>query len=285
MTLQTVLVAFALAVQGPGVLSDIPAQVIPPKPPADKVVASVNGKAILVADVERLLWDWRSEEVANDLVTYTLIKQAAQRDGVTVSEAEVHKTVDLQVEQVRQSLEDAQDVDAALREQGFTRSRLYLRTEADLLLSKLAEIGFQPSEYIKVSTLMFRPESEQADALQAALTRAQTAFDRLAGGETWERVFSDETADPELQRTRGMLGWRTLEVFPPTVRKELEALKAGGVTRPAQTAYGIQIFRVEAVGHEADTEQLAELRSAFLPIARQNLMTRLRAAAKIERSP
>jgi parvulin-like peptidyl-prolyl isomerase len=283
MSLHIALLGAVVALQGQGLLSDIPGEYISPKPEATKVLVTVNGTQIHASDVERLLWDWRANEVTQDLINYTLIKDAAKKQGTSVDRAEVEAAMKHQLEQVRASLPPEQEVDAALLEQGFTRSRLFLRIEADLLLSKMAAMGFQPMAFVKVSTMIFLPASEQAEAVQAAIVLANATYERLQKGEAWEKVFPEVVSDPEIQRTNGLLGWRSLEAFPASVGKELVALKPGQVTRAAQTPHGIQIFRLEALGRDAKDEELDELRTIFLQSTRQSLMNKLRQEAKIVR--
>jgi hypothetical protein len=175
------------------------------------------------------------------------------------------------------------DFEASLRAQGFPKSRLYLRVHTDLLLDALVMKSFSPNGFVRVSTLAFRPASDAATDLSAAIQRAQAAYDRVVKGGDWNAEAKASDAQEELKARNGHLGWRMVSAFPKSTQAEILAAKPGTLTKPAQAADAIQVFRVEELGASAKGDDLAELKRAYLASGRQELVQRLRSQAKIER--
>jgi len=282
MTLHATLLALAAALQGPGVALDLPDKYKVAAPSPDAVIARVDGVPVRASDLAPLLWDWRADEALTDLISYQMVKAEADAKGVRVTVEEVDGAMGKQLEQMRASLQPGLELDTALRQQGFTRSRLYLRVASQLLVEKLAMRQFDPKEYVKVSTIVVKPADEQATSLSAALKLAEGAYARLAGGEPWDSVLAT-VRDPSGTPSGGPLGWRAVAAFPDSVRQEFEKIGEGKAARPVQTANGIQIFRVDRLGRNAVGPEVEELREVYLTGARQAYATSLRERTKIER--
>jgi hypothetical protein len=271
---------FALAAQQGGPLLSS----VLPKPPApDQVVARVNGEPILAREVSPYLWDWRGSEVAQDLVTYHLIMGAAKKAGIRATVPEIQKAFDARLAAMRAEAPPGSDAEEILRAKGFPKSRLYLRVHTDLLLDGLVMRSFSPAGYVRVSTLPYRPASDGAQEISAAIERAQGAYDRLVKGGSWATELQATDADAGLKSRNGILGWRMISAFPASTRRELTTAKPGGLTKPVQAGGAIQIFRIEDLGAAAKGADLAELRTAYLASERQGFIDALRKSAKIER--
>jgi foldase protein PrsA len=264
-------------------LLDVPARYLPTAPARDQVVARVNGVEVKAQDVEKLLWSWRGNEVLQDVVSAMLIQQEAQRVGAQVSDEEVEAELQAQLRGFEQQLQGQAPLDQALMDQGFPRSRLYLRIHTQMLADKIALRQFDPAEFVSISTIVIQPESEQASAVALAISRAEEVYQKLQGGLPWAEAVAQATTNEAVRKNDGFLGWRQLSLFPQSARAEFATLRIGGVTKPVQTDNGIQIFRLEKLGRDASEEERVELREAYLSSARQALVQRLRSEAKIEK--
>lgn len=274
------LLAVSLALQ---VQSQFPVTQAPAKPAANKVLAKVNGVAIKAGDVERFLWDWRSYEVLEELIQYRMIIDEAARVGVKVTEADIQKRMSAQMKAYQSQLPEGANLMAELKKQGFTKSRIYINTKREMLLDALAAKEFSPALFVKVSTIVVVPETQKASDIAAAIEKANGAYDRLKKGENWDAVLKSVVTDQQLTANNGFLGWRQIKVFPEPVQQELKKLKPGEYTQPAQTSYGIQIFRIDALGSGLAGSELEELRGQFLRATRQTILSRIREVTKIER--
>lgn len=250
----------------------------PPKP--GDVVAKVNGQPILASDVESLLWEWRGSDTTEDLISYMMVEQDAGRKGVVVADTEVEAEIDKELKALAQSRPDAPDW---LKNQGFTRSRLFIRLKAKLLMEKILEKDFKPTNYVKVSSILVKPTSADAASVGEAIKKAQAGYDRLAKGESWDAVLAATTTEAQSVGVKGLLGWRELAAFPESVQAEMKGLALGAVTKPAQTQVGIQIFRIETRGADVKGDELAALKRLYFDVARQAYVQQLKASAKIER--
>lgn len=265
--------------------ADIPAKYVTPAPKPNQVVAKVDGVEIKASDVTDLLWQWRSQEAVADLVSYQVIKNAAAKEQVSVTEAEVQKSVDEQMAQFTPEVLQGKPLDQYLQEQGFTLSRMWLRIKTELLLNKIALKNFKPVEYIKVSTIVVRAASTSTAALTDAAKKADAYYEMLVKGEPWDKVLNYSTTDQRTLDSKGVVGWRLISAFPQIVQDEMKTLKAGSYTKPVQTNNGFQIFRIDALGKDAKGPDLAEAETIHISSNKNAIATKIRAAAKIERIP
>lgn len=247
-----------------------PTNSLVPKPASDAVVGQVNGTAIKASQIEPYLWDWHARAVFEQLAYYKLVADDAAKSGIKVTDAEVDAKIGSRTEQVKTQL------------QGMSKAQVFLLSKMEVLIDKLALRDFSPLNFYKVSTIVIRPESEQASALAAAIQKADAAYQRLQKGEKWEAVIKSVVVDQQLARNNGLIGWRHFSAFPATVGAEIKTLKPGQVTKPAQTQFGIQIFRLEAKGDTLAGQELEDLKGQFMQATRQGIFTKLRDAARIE---
>lgn len=268
-----------LAFQTPA--PDLPKKHMAPRPKPAAVLAKVGNVTIRASDLEDYLWDWRAQEALQDLVSHQMIANEAKRLKVTVSDAVVQRELDRELAELKRQLPAGEPLEASIKGRGFPRSRLFLRIKSEQLLNSLVLRSFNPKLYVKVSTIIVRARSEQATDLADALKRAGEAHTALKNGEPWSDVLSRHSQDASTLQTEGLLGWKELSAFPPTVREELASKLSGGITAPAQTPNGIQIFRLEAKGESATGSILTELKSAYLQATRPKYLEDLRKRSKI----
>ncbi len=261
--------------------AQLPQAYILKTPAPTKTLATVNGEPIIASDVEAFLWDWRGTEALQDVVSFRLIEQAAKRAQVTITPEETDAAVQKQLDQIKKNLPPGQTVDESLRNQGYPKSRLYLRVRSELLLDKIVLKDFKPAEFVKVATIIIRPASEQTPALSAAIKKADDAFAELQKGTPWDTVLAEYEKDQRTLAAHGLLGWKRVAAFPQSIAAEMVKVKPGGYTEPAQTPNGIQIFRVDAHGPSATTSELNEMKNTFLSANGPAILNKIRGDAKI----
>jgi parvulin-like peptidyl-prolyl isomerase len=252
----------------------------------------VNGVPIKASDVEASLWEWRGPEVTEDLISLLLVRQQAAAAGVIVTEAEIvaklQENLKLAETQKKGNPQDPNPgvtAAVALAQQGYPTARLYVRSEIEVTIDKIALKRFKPEGYVKVSTMIFLTTTGTAAEIASAAKKAQTAYERLKKGENWDKVLQTSGADPRMAKTHGILGWRSISAFPDTLQKTLPTLKPGAYTEPRQLPAGFQIFRLEQQGSKAVAADLTELQNQFVARERQTIVASLRSSAKIERFP
>lgn len=271
------------APQSATTLPPIPPTILPAPPAPDTPVLRVNGQPILARELQGFLWDWRGSEVMEDIITWRMLLDEANKRKITLSAEVVERELEAQIARARGQYPPGTNVEAQLRLQGFPKSRLYIRIQSEMLLDQIVMGEFDPAQFVEVSTIIFVPKSEQASDLAAAIQEAQKAYEALQNGEAWDAVLRRTVQDPAALQSNGRLGWRERSAFPASVREELLRLGPGGITKPAQTANGIQIFRLEQTGAAARGASLEELRTIFRTSGRQTVLDRLRRDTTVER--
>lgn len=264
---------------------DVPAKYLVPAPNPSKVIAKVDGVEIKASDVEALLWEWRGQEATADLISYQVIKNAAKKEQVDVPDEVVQKELDRQLSLFTADVLQGKTVDEYLMTQGFTRSRLWIRIKTELLLNKIAAKDFKAAEYIKISTIIVKPDSTSTAALTNAAKKADAFYEMLKKGDAWEKVLSLSTSDLQTLNAKGLVGWRKADALPPNVLQEVATLKAGGITKPVQTQNGFQIFRIEMFGKEAKGDDLLAAEGIHAASNKVAIARKIQAAAKIEKFP
>jgi parvulin-like peptidyl-prolyl isomerase len=262
---------------------DVPKPLLKTVPAVNQTMAKVNGVEIKMADVEVLLWEWRKNDVLNDLITYQIVKDAAAKESVKVTDDEAQAETKRLIDGIGQTLPAGQTIEQAMEQEGTAPSRLYIRVKTEMLLRKLILKDFAPADYVKISTIVFKPASTSTEDIKVATDRAQRAYLRLKGGEAWDEVLLSVTDDPRARAALGSVGWRAKRLFPEATQAEMAKLTKGGITQPSTTANGIQIFRIDALGSSATAEEKLELEESYFAGQRQSTMTKLRAEAKVER--
>src|ERR1019366_4453783 len=119
-------------------------------------------------------------------------------------------------------------VDAFLVQQGYPISRLYLNTEIEVTLDKMAEKTFKPDAFVKVSLMLFKPDAPTPAAISAAQVNATAAVGRMkAGTSKWEAEITKSQMPAEYISKAGLLGWLDEATFPPDVMQKIRALQPG----------------------------------------------------------
>ncbi len=255
------------------------------RPPLTKVMATVDGVSITAGEVEGFLWDWRANDVVTDLISHQQILAYAKKHNVSVTEADVQKSFDVELAKIRKSMPPDQDPDTAMRNAGVTKSRLYLLVRRNLLLDKLVAQDFKQENFVSVSTLIVKPRTDSATDVAEAIRKAGVAYDRAKKGDKWADIVNSATDDPNLQRNGGLLGWRQLSAFPVTVQQEIVTLKMNEVTKPVQTSFGIQMFLVQGLGKDLTGQALADLKKQYSDASKSLLLQQIRTSSKVTRNP
>ena len=257
--------------------------VIPPaKPAPDAVLATLDGAPITAAEIEPYLWSWKVRDVLREYADHRMILEAATKRGLVATEGEIKAKLDAQLAAASAGVPAGQTLDDYLQGRGLNVPHLTILSRSAVLLDKIAESEFKPEGYVKVQTLVFPTGGDTTDALSKAIRKDDLAYAALGSGKPWATVLASNVADPNVVRNEGLIGWKSLDLFPESVRTAFAALKPGGYTRPTQTSNGIQIFRLVARGGEATPEEAAALKRQYVEGSRAVILQRLRAAAKVE---
>ena len=252
---------------------------VPPVPDPAKVLAKVNGSAITAADLESYLWDWRSGEVLQDLISLKSVEAVAALEGVSATDAEVTARMDKEMAQFGANASALQ----RLRDQGFPPSRIRLRIESEVLLEKIILKDFKPEEWVRVSSIAVVPPNQMTLSWGSAIKKTETAYARLKNGVGWDRVSADFGTGAMASQ------WQQLEALPaglgPVILAAAKTMPANSILPPRQVAQGVRIFRVEMWGGKVSPADLETLQTQFINQNRDAALAKVRSEAKVDRTP
>lgn len=264
-------------------LSEVPTSLVPAIPAKETPLINVNGTIIKAGDVDALLWDWRKEDVLNDLVSFRVIKDAASRQSLSATDKEIEDAKNQLMEALRGTLQPGQTIEQVMLQEGTTDSRIYLRVHTEVLLRKLILQKFNKNDFVDISTIVIRHKPDDAADIKRAMEAADSGYKELMAGRPWEEVLKKFAGDERAIAAKGKVGWRFLSAFPDQARNEIVVSKTGSYTKPAATTNGYQIFRIDAKGIDVGGDALGSLQDWYVNAMRQPTVDALRREAKITR--
>ena len=211
-------------------------------------LARVNGSPVTQAHVDDVRAEARlagkdddAEAALDEAIGRELVRQEAERLGLSVEDAAVDERVAAVTERIggaealAQALEGAAMSAAQLRRgaaHGLLRQKLRDERFGDLAASDTAVRAFylkhlddlftEPAA-VRLGSILLRTKHLATDL--AVRIRAGEGFDELA------RMYS---SDPESKNNGGMLGWVVDSSLPTPLRRAARALKKGAVSAPVE---------------------------------------------------
>ncbi|MCW5879525.1 MAG: peptidylprolyl isomerase [Anaerolineae bacterium] len=263
--------------------------------PADPAVAArVNGEAILMADYQREIAQARNfllseqrvnpntpegqqalqttyNQVLEALIAEALIRQYAQKAGLTVSPDELTKSID----QLTKEMGGAAEFDKALSARGLTREQ-FLAEQRDQLLGN------------KVRDAVTKDVPQTVEQINARHILVQTvdeavkAAKRVDGGEDFAKVAREVSKDPTTAKSGGDLGWFPRGLMVPEFEQAAFSLAPKQISSPVQTQFGWHVIQVleKDPARKLSDDKWQELRQVRF----QTWLEEQRDAAKIERN-
>lgn len=278
------------------VSTDLPNRYVAPAPGPGSAVAKVDGQPIFGHDVEALLWESLGPQAVEDVINLVIIRKAAAKEGVHITVADVEKRLqeNLKLYDDRSKTDQRRPkdmpVEQYLQEQGYPVSRLYLSTEIEVTLDKIAEKSLKPDQFVKISLMLFKASDGSTTAAATSLKTAQDAVNRIRSGSSkWEAEVAKCQMPAEYISKGGLLGWLDVTTFPPDVMTKIKALQPGQITDPIkvqnQAGVSYQVFRMEQLGTQAKGQDLDDLKKLYDQSQHARLLNEIRSAAKIDRYP
>lgn len=207
---------------------------------------SAEGQAALAALRAQVL-DW--------LIDQALIDQAAAREGIRVTDAQV----EAEVERVRGS--NPSGFAAWLEQNGFTEESFRAQTRSDLLGAAMRDRVTRDvptrAEQVHVRHILVDTEAQ-----------ARSLLDRLRkGGTTFEALARQHSKDEASRAQGGDLGFVARGILAESVEQVAFAMVPGQISDPVQSPFGWHLVQVvaRAPARDIPPEMLATLRQeAFM---------------------
>lgn len=249
-----------------------------------KVVMHVNGQPVTQSEFDAFAASVPAEQraflssspqgkrmLANEIAKLKLLEQEAERLGVA-SDPEVKTQIDMTNAQIVAM--------RALEKLVKPKVEAYVRAEFEKEKRDTIELRHIVVAYAG-GQLPGRDGGTRS--LEQAMQKASAIASRLrGGGADFATLARAESDDQQSAVNGGSLGTTRREMLPPEIASTIANMKAGQISDPVRTAYGVHIFRV-------DPPSLEELRPALLRNAQQRAMeetlAELQKTAKVDLDP
>ncbi len=134
--------------------------------------------------------------------------------------------------------------------------------------------------------ILIRAKAGDEKASAAAKAKIEAIIARLKKGEDFATVAKETTEDPSGKSNGGDLGYFTKDQMVPDFSKVAFALKKGEISGPVKTEFGWHVIKVEDSRTKPPPkfgEVKAQIQNYVMRKAQADLVTKLRAQAKIEK--
>jgi peptidyl-prolyl cis-trans isomerase SurA len=233
------------------------------------------------------------QQVLRRLIDETLVQQAAEVDGISVPDAQVHEALSMLAAQNDTNLTDLEGDLArrgipirVLREQTAATLRLQamaqrrgrgqirvrdaeVEEEIARLQDGVGEIEFELAQFV----ITIESGVTEADAH----AEAERAVASIRAGERFSEVATRATGG--LGETDGRLGWLLQQDIDPEIVEHVLALPTGSISEPIRTTYGFAVVGLagKRVRGQADPEAARlQLSQLVIPAARIDSVGQLR---------
>jgi parvulin-like peptidyl-prolyl isomerase len=254
--------------------------------------AIVNGKAVSMAEFDKQVkivqesmisqgldpktedgkatLDQMRSDLLNQMIDIELMRQAATKEGITVTDADVNN----RVAQIKADAGGDAEFKKSLTESNLTEEEfrtLVVRDQIvyERLYDKLSAALPATAEQVRARHILLNTEKEATDAVA-----------RLAKGEDFAALAQALSLDTGSKDSGGDLGFLPRGLLDPAFEAVVFSLKVNEVST-VKTDYGYHV--VQVVAHEASRQIEPEIMQYLGEEAINNYMENLRATAKIER--
>lgn len=143
-------------------------------------------------------------------------------------------------------------------------------------------------EEVHARHILIRAPQGDEKAGDEAKKKIEAVIARLKKGEDFETVAKEATEDPSGKANGGDLGWFTKEQMVPEFSDAAFGMKAGDISAPVHTQFGWHVVKTEGKRTKPTPsfeEVKPQLDQYLVRKAQAELVTKLRAEAKIEKAP
>jgi parvulin-like peptidyl-prolyl isomerase len=242
-------------------------------------------------------------EILDSMIQQKLLVAAAEQQGISVSNRDVNKEIERQVDEIlkargqraSQNSEDRRFVENAMRRRSNeVRDQMLMQRLADMMKSqvKVTDEAVRDSyKQVKARHILIqvKPGADKNAADSAARKKADEVLAKLKGGADFATMARQVSDDKETAPKGGDLGWLGSGQTMPEFERAAFGLKPGEMSGVVKSPSGYHIIRVEEVRYNLpkDFEQKkAEYRKQYVEQqagrAWQEFTRQLQSQAKIE---
>lgn len=220
----------------------------------DQVVMKIGETTVTRGELaEKLIASYGETTLSNELLDRALVTEAARRNGVTVTADEVEQ-------RMKETLDFAASAAAKKRLEAVPQDVLADNLRMILLVEKMTKLTVTEDEarvfYGKNPSIFTHPAMAKVTMIDTeTLTKANTALNRLKGGEDPGELSSLFSTDKALRDRKGDLGWTLRSQMSPQVA---EAIFDGNNGKGLGQGQFTDIIRVDTPDQEIPDKKTAE---------------------------
>lgn len=221
------------------------------------------------------------QQTLDDLIQEALIRQEAERRGITVSDAEIQDEINHTFQYYPEGAptpaagKTPEPTPVSIQKDVFDKKYQTMLTEVKANTNQSeAEIrNFFKTQIItrKLVDVLF-PQISQGDEqvhisqiLVANNDTAQTVLRMLGSGQSWEKLVSTYSQDPTALENKGDIGWFGIGQLPAALEEAAFSTPVGQVTAPLQSDYGWHLLKIIEKEYKPFTaERLATVRNQLM---------------------
>ena len=257
----------------------------------DGIVAIVGDTAILQSELQELVFRLQAQgvqipqepdqfdeflrETLESKINQVLLVLHAEREGITITEAEINEIVDDQIARVQRNFQSMIEYEQALASEGITSAEFRIRlteqargeliaqrylqmkmgtlqpvpvSEAeirDLYEIQKASLGPKPASVTLKQVVIASKPSEAA--LQLAQEQADQALERARTGGDFALLAAEYSDDPGSKDNGGQLGWVRQADVVPAFGDALFSMQVGDISDIVETSFGFHIIKLDRV--------------------------------------
>ncbi|MDQ2994364.1 MAG: peptidylprolyl isomerase [Pseudomonadota bacterium] len=247
--------------------------------PLDRVVAVVNSSVISQSELDLAVKAAKQQmtmthqplpsntalrqQALDRLIYDTLVLQIAKRNNLTVTDAELDTAIE---NMAKSNHMDVDQLKFAVQNDGIKYDAFRKRIYNQMLIARVQQGAVSPkvsvtesdvSSYIKSETnkklgsgeyhllhvYVALPDAPSSEAVNAAKAKAQSLYNKIKGGESFEKIAMNSSTGAEAL-AGGDLGWRKAAEVPTIFSKPLASMKVGDISKPVQAPNGFHIVKL-----------------------------------------
>lgn len=235
------------------------------KPPfgggGNEVVASVNGKAITKDMLYEELVVQGGAVTLDNLITEELIVQAADKAGVTVTDEEVNKEIQLLID----SVGSEEQFTAMLNSYGIDRDSFTESKRYDVMIRKVLEPQTTVTEddikaYYDENIEYFKTPAQvrASHILVETKEEAEDIYEQLQNGADFATLVKEHSLDTATVEAGGDLDFFTADRMEENFSNAAFALKVGEISQPVESSAGYGFHIIKKTDEKAATTPTLE---------------------------
>ena len=210
---------------------------------ASNVAVTVNGTNITQDELYKELDKRYGKQTLEDLIIRKLVSQSAEKQKLTVDDADVNK----KLEDLKKLVPGGQ-LEPILKERNTTMDDLKNELRVNLLLRKLSASSITDADknaYFKQNKARLA-QVEASHILVKTKAEADSILKEIKSGKDFAELAKQHSLDPQSKPKGGYLGFFSHDMMDPAFEKTAFETKIGEVSNVVKSGFGFHIIKVSA---------------------------------------